>query len=130
MQRSRRLVAVQRSCLGQAYGKLAIAARPRCVDEAVAGTVHRLEAEELLVAGLLLDEEHVLAELLPVPRGLPEALLEDQRRLHLEVAALGVLSAAQVLEDVPDHHPLRMPERRARRDLLEMEEVELDAEAA
>ena len=61
--------------------------------------------------------------------GDPEPLVVDQRRLHLDVAALRVLAAAEVLEDVPDHHPLRVPERRAGRDVLgEVEEVELPAE--
>ena len=60
------------------------------------------------------DQEHVLAELLPVPRSDPERLVVDQRCAHLEVAPLLVLTSADVLDHVPDHHALRMPERRAR----------------
>ena len=52
----------------------------------------------------------------------------DQRRLHLEIAALRVLALADLLELAPDHHPLRVPERRARRALREVEEVELPPE--
>src|SRR5439155_26699788 len=74
--------------------------------------------------------EHVLAELLPVTRGLPERLVVDQGRLDLEVAAAGVLPAADVLELVEADHALRVPERRARRVLVEGEEVELDAQTA
>src|SRR5439155_20230495 len=48
----------------------------------------------------------------------------------LEVTAPTVLAAAQVLELVPDHHALGMPQRRARRVLGEAEEVELAAEPA
>src|SRR5581483_8134088 len=47
-----------------------------------------------------------------------------------EVAAPQVLAAAEVLERVPDHHPLGVPEGRARRGLRGVEEVELDAEPA
>src|SRR5262249_56836223 len=61
---------------------------------------------------------------------LPGLDVVDQRRLHLEVAAAAILPAPQILELVPDDHPLRMPERRARRVLAEAEEVELAAEAA
>jgi hypothetical protein len=92
----------------------------------VPGAVHGLDREEVVVVR---DQEHVLAELLPVARALPEHLVVDQRRLHLAVAATLVLDAAELLELVEDHHPLRVPEGRAGRDLLEVEEVELHAEA-
>ena len=68
------------------------------------------------------------AELLPVAGGDPESLLVDERRFHLEVAAPCVLPAAQFLERVEDRHPLRVPERRPRRVLVEVEEVELRAQ--
>src|SRR5581483_6503471 len=45
-------------------------------------------------------------------------------------AAGPVLAPAEILERVPDHHPLRMPERRPRRVLREVEEVELHSEPA
>src|SRR4030095_4437333 len=54
----------------------------------------------------------------------------QERRLHLQVAALGVLAPSEILERVPDHHPLRVPERGAGRGLLQMEEVELPAKPA
>ena len=41
-----------------------------------------------------------------------------------------ILAPAEILELVPDHHPLRVPERRARRLLREVEEVELRRRAA
>ena len=81
----------------------------------------------LLVAD---DPEDVLLVVLEVPRGLVRLLVVEERRLHLEVAAAAVLAPAQVLERVPDHHALRVPERRARRALVEVEEVELHAEPA
>ena len=92
------------------------------------GAVHRLDREELLV--LERDQEHVLAELLPVAGGDPERLVVDQRRLHLGVASARVLAAAELLERVVDRHPLRVPKRRSGRVLVEVEEVELDAEPA
>ena len=90
------------------------------------GTVHRLEAE---IALLDLDPEHVLLVLLPVARRAPQLGVVKLRRTHLLVAALGVLAPAQVLEDVPDHHPLRVPERHSRRELREVEELQVLAES-
>ncbi len=94
----------------------------------MAGAVHRLDGVGVLVVDR--DLEHVLAELLPVARGDPERLVVDQRRLDLGVAAASVLAPAHVLERVEDRHPLRVPERRSRRVLVEVEEVELHPEAA
>src|SRR5690242_5800590 len=128
VQRSGGLVPVQRAGLREPDGQLAVAPRTRRIDEAVPRAVHRLQPEELLVTRLLLEEEHVVPELFPVARGLPEAFLEDQRRLHLAVTTLGVLAPAQILEHIPDHHSLRVPERPARRDFVEAKEVELRAE--
>jgi hypothetical protein len=75
-----------------------------------------------------LDEEHVFAVVLVVPGGDVGLDVVEERRLHLDVAPLHVLAASQILELVPDHHALGMPERRARRAIGEMEEVELGTE--
>ena len=128
VQRSGELVAVERRRLGVAQRQLAVAPQLAAEEEHVAGAVHRLDRVGVLVVDR--DLEHVLAELLPVARGDPERLVVDQRRLHLGVAAARVLAPAQVLERVEDRHPLRMPERRARRVLVEVEEVELRPEPA
>ncbi len=61
-----RLVAMERPRLGEAHRELAIAAAAGVVDETVPRAVHRLQPEEVLVPRLLLDEEHVVPELLPV----------------------------------------------------------------
>src|SRR5581483_8691449 len=50
--------------------------------------------------------------------------------LDLDVAADEVLAAAEILERVPDHHPLRVPERRTGRMLGQMEEIELGTDPA
>src|SRR5262249_12526950 len=59
-----------------------------------------------------------------------QRLLVQLRRADLAVAAPRVLAPPEVLEDVPDDHALRVPERRAWRELRKAEEVELRAEAA
>ena len=119
------LVAMKRRSLGETQRELAVAPQPVSVHAHVPRAVHRLERVDPVAVR---DLEHVLPELLPMAGGLPEPLVVDQRRLHLDVAALRVLAAAEVLEDVPDHHPLRVPEGRAGRDVLEVEEIELPAE--
>ena len=119
---------MERRGLGVAQRQLAVAPQLAAEEEHVPGAVHRLDGVGVLVVDR--DQEHVLAELLPVARGDPERLVVDQRRLDLGVAAARVLAPAQILERVEDRHPLRVPERRARRVLVEVEEVELRAEPA
>jgi hypothetical protein len=63
-----KLVAMQVAGLGQPQGQLAVAMRRLAVENAVARAIHRLETE---VAALDVESEHVLAELVPVPRGPP-----------------------------------------------------------
>ena len=129
VQRAGELVPVQRRALGVADRQVAVAAQRGAEQEHVPRAVHRLQRRVRLLA-LAGDEEHVLAELLPVAARDPDARVVDQRRLHLGVAAPQVLAAAEILELVPEHHPLRVPERRAGRLLGEVEEVELAAEPA
>ena len=129
VERPGRLVAVQRRRLRVAERQVAVAPQLAAEEQHVPRAVHRLEARMRLLA-LAGDEEHLAAELLPVARRLPDRLVVDERRLHLEVAAAGVLAPAEVLEHVPDRHPLRVPERRAGRGVLEVEEVELRPEPA
>ncbi len=93
----------------------------------MAGAVHRLE-RELPLLPVRGREEHVVAVVVVVPRRHVGVDVVEKRRLHLDVTAPAVLAPAYVLQLVPDHHPLRVPERRARRVLGEMEQVELRAE--
>ena len=114
---------MQRPRLRVADREIAVAAQLGAEEQHVPGTVHGLDrVRVVLVDG---DDEHVLAELRPVARRLPERLVVDDRRPHLRVSAAGVLAAAHVLELVDDRHPLRVPERRPRGVLVEVEEVEL-----
>src|SRR5205823_1430238 len=128
VERAGELVAVQRRGLRIPKREIAVAAQRTPEEEHVPWAIHRLHAVELPVVER--DLEHVLAELLPVTRGHPERLVVDERRLHLAVATSGVLASAQVLELVPDRHPLRVPKRRPRRVLVEVEQVELPADPA
>src|SRR6185437_9409955 len=96
-------------------------------DLHVAGTIHRLDGVNPVVGRL--GEKHVLAELFPVPRLLPERDVHELRRVDFVVAG-GALTlphvADQALEDTP---ALRVPEDGARRLLLQVEEIELAADA-
>ena len=72
----------------------------------------------------------LLAELLPVAGALPEHAVEQLRRLDLDVAG-AVEPAADIVLDRPPQRPaLRVPEHRARRLLLDVEQVHLAAEPA
>ena len=125
VQRARDLVAVQRRRLGVPQRQLAVGAQLAAEEQHVAGAVHRLHRPAALVH---LELEHQVLVRRKVTRGDEGLLVVDDRRLDLEVAALVVLALADLLELVPDHHPLRVPERRTRRVLVEVDEVELDAE--
>ncbi len=116
------LVPVQVAGLREAQRQVAIGMRRERIEEAVPRAVHRLEGE---VAALDLQPEHVLLVLLPMAGGAPEVGVVEERRAHLVVAALRVLAPAQVLEDVPDHHPAWVPEGHARRELGELEQIEV-----
>ena len=74
--------------------------------------------------------KHVLAVVLPVARQLPEVLLHHVGRVDFLVAG-ALLRAAHVGDQRLEQRPaLRVPEHRARRLFLEMEQVHLAAELA
>ena len=89
------------------------------------GTVHRLERVAFAPAlGTRIDlvgvalaiggQEHVLAEIVPVARGMPQLVLEDLRRDHL-VEAVAPVEAAHVVDQlVVDDRALGQEKRRAR----------------
>src|SRR5476651_1889413 len=138
VQRTRRLEAMARAHLRHAQRQLAIAAQTLVEDLDVARAVHRLQREdalrrvgdELAQAFLVLAEIHVLAELLPVARGFPQAAVVELRRLHLDIAA-GLELASQVrLERAPERPALGVPVDHAGGVFLLMEEAHLAAEPA
>ena len=83
--------------LGEPQRQLAVGVAVGVEDEAGAGAVHRPQrvAALGLVAVALggLGEEHVLAVVVPVAGAVPQLLVEDLRRLDLDVAALVELRA-------------------------------------
>jgi hypothetical protein len=72
-QRPARLVSVEDTKLGEPDGEFLERPRARVKDEAVAGAVHRLEGELVLVDR---EEEHVVLVIVVVPRCLPEVDVE------------------------------------------------------
>ena len=127
VQRAARLVAMALAELAVADRQVAVAAQVRLEDQHVARAVHRLER---VLALLRLGREHVLAVVLPVARLLPQALVEDLRALDLLVAGVAVDVAHVPLDRLPERPALRVPEDDARRDLVDVEQVELAAELA
>src|SRR5258706_5637848 len=63
-------------------------------------------------------------------RLLPKLLVDDERRADRLVAAARLELAHRAFERPPDQLALRVPEGRARRDVVEAEQVELDAQPA
>gem|GEM_PF-3681673 len=98
------------------------------VDLDMARAVHRLDCE--LAAILRRGGEHVLAEGLPVAGSLPQALVEDLRRVHLAIADGALATAHVVLESLEKRPALRVPEHDAGPLLLEVEEIHLAPEPA
>jgi hypothetical protein len=111
VQRAARLAAVQQPGLGVAHGQVAIRPLLHAEERAVAGAVHRLEPE---LPVLVLGDEDVLLVLAPVPRGLPQVRLVEQRRLDLDVAALLLHAPVEGDQGVEHRGSLRQPERRPR----------------
>ena len=127
VQRARRLVTVHLAELGITDGQITVAAQALAEDLHMAGAVHRLDGVDTVVG--CLRREHVLAELLPMPGGLPETAVHEFRPADL-LEADGLLLVAHVadqrLEDAP---ALGMPEHRARGFFLHVEEIEFAADA-
>ena len=63
-----------------------------------------------------------------MPGGLPQRLVEDERRLHLDVAGREEHATHVVRERVVERRALVQPEGRARRPLMEREQAELASE--
>ena len=118
---------MEHAVLGQAQRELAVGAHLRAVDERRFRTVHRLQAVRLVLG---LDQEHVLAVQVPVTRLLPQLLVHQRRRIDLLVAAARLDLAHRVAQRVVQTPALWVPERGTRRDVVEAEQVELNAQLA
>jgi hypothetical protein len=126
MPAARGLVAVALAELAVAQRQVAVALDALLEDQDVAGAVHRLER---VVALFRLGREHVVAVLVPVARLLPEGPVEDLGALDLLVAVVAVDAAHGLLHLLPHRPALRVPEHRAGAVLVEVEQVELAAQA-
>jgi hypothetical protein len=138
VQRTRRLEAMARTHLGHTQRQLAVAAQTLVEDLDMAGAVHRLQREDALAvvghelpqAFLVLAQIHVLAELLPVARLLPQLAVDELGRLHFDIAAGFELATQIAFERAPERPALGVPEHHAGRFFLLMEEAHLAAEPA
>src|SRR5207344_3089508 len=124
-ERARPLVAMEPAELAEPEGQIAIRAQVRAIDERALEAVHRLETERL---PFRLDQEHVVAIEIPMPGLLPQPLAHDDRRAYLLVATADLELAHRALERPPDLLALGVPEGRAGADVVEAEQVELDAQ--
>src|SRR3954465_14080709 len=111
---------MEQAGLRTAERKVAVAPALQLVQLAVAGAVHRLQAELPL---LVERREDVLLVLAPVARRLPELRLVELRSLDPDVAALGLHLAVERNELVEEDRALRQPERGARRDRVPIEQL-------
>jgi hypothetical protein len=103
------LVAMNETELAQADDAFADALLPRLHDLDVPRAAHRLER-----AGVVVEANHRVAELLPVAALLPDLGAEDLRTANLLEAVLRDDAPDVLLERADDDEPARMPERRAR----------------
>src|SRR5450756_1725961 len=126
-QRAGALVSMQPAELRIAQRQVAIGPQLALVDERALGTVHRLEAEGLAFG---LQHEHAVLVVGPVARLLPQLLVDEHGRRDFLVAAPILDLANCGLEDAPQTLTLGVPEGRARADVVEAEQVKLDAETA
>jgi len=129
VQGARGFVAVAAAELRHPEREVAVALEPLLVDLHVPRAVHGLEGEHAAARVLGLRDEHVFAELLPVPGTFPELAVDELGGLDLLVA-LCLQAAAHVGADgAVERGAAGVPEDRACRFLLEMEERHLAAEA-
>ena len=134
MQRSRRLVAVDRAKFGEAQRQLAIRAQAVLEDLHMARAVHGFQRIDAQILGLGLvprgaAHEHALAIPAPMPGDLPQVLVEHLRRVDLLI--VGGEAPAHVGDQNLEQSPaFRVPEDRARSFLLGVEQVHLAGELA
>jgi hypothetical protein len=130
VQRARRLEAVHLAELGDLERQVAIGFQAVLEDLDVARAVHRLDHEGALVLLARLNEKHRIAERRHVARRHPQRGIDQLRRIDLEIAGVGLATADVVFQRLEQRPALRMPEHRAGRFFLEMEQIHLAAEFA
>jgi hypothetical protein len=128
VQRARGLIAVHDAELGYPIWQFPVGPQAVLENLDMARAVHRLDGELALVLGH--RGEHVLAKCLPVPRGLPQRLVEDLRPVHLAIADR-VLPSPHVIDETLKQLPaLRVPEDDSGALFLEVKEIHLATQLA
>ena len=128
VQRAGGLVAVAGAELRHAQRQVAVALDALLEYLHVARAVHRLQREQPVLRRL--GHEHMLAELLPMARGLPERAVEELRRLHLDISVRIEAHAHIVFADAEQRPALGHPEDRAGGLFLQVEQAHLAPDAA
>ena len=113
--------------LGNPHGELAVRVLPGLIDQAAAGTIHRLYR---VVGVVEPGEVHVFFVVVPVAAPVPQLLVENDGRANLLVPISIVNAPPEVHDGVPDNHPFGMNERKAGTGLVETKQVQLPAEDA
>ena len=128
VQSTGRLVAMHLAKLGEADRQFAVAPETMLENLHMTGAIHRLDGIHPLIRRL--GEEHVLTELLEVPRLTPEARIHELRRVHFLVTGR-VLPPAHVADErLKDQPALGMPEHCAGRLLLQVEKIKFATDSA
>src|SRR5665811_379652 len=113
--------------LGETERQIAIRTQLALVYERALRAVHWLEAEGL---ALRLEHEHAVLVVGPVARLLPQLLVDEHGRRDFLVAAAILDLADGGLESAPQALTLGVPEGRAGADVVEAEQIQLNAETA
>src|SRR5438874_5668351 len=111
---------------GDPKREVAVRALIRAIDKSMARAIHRLQAVALApslrthingrVVGLgIRSEEHIVAEIVPVSRGMEELIFVYLRRNYFIEAVSAIESSNVVDQRVENNHSFREIERLSRR---------------
>ena len=121
------LVPVHKAQFADALRQVLVRMQPALVDEHAARAVHGLDG---VVGVVYFRDIHIVLVVVPVPRPVPQVLVEDHGRFDLLVSARHVLFAPVIDKQVVQEHAFRQEEGEARALLVDVEQVQLAAELA
>ena len=124
------LVAVEHVLRVIAQREVAVRLLGEAVVQVVRRAVHRLERAVVLACLAVEHEEHVLLVLAPVAGDLPQPLVEQQRRLDLDVAVGQGQLPHVARQHVVERRAFVGPEGGPGREGVEVEEIELSPQPA
>src|SRR3989338_756870 len=107
------------------HWKLPIAVGLFLIDKKASMAVHWLYGKILIID---LCCVHILAVILPMPRGDPEVLGEHDWRLDLDVSSLRVLFSPEIQEDVFQDHAFWQEERKSWAFIMDGKKLEFPAQ--